>query len=256
MSWRRVRISPAMGVALAALVLAASGGAYAASKTSTGRIKACVHRRGGGLYIAHKCARRDRQLVWNVRGLTGAAGQPGPAGPDTGAAGGGLTGSYPNPQIAPGAVGSSQFASLPGAAIYSATTQSLPNGITAIAFTNTEWDTGGMSDLAKSELVIHSPGTYLVQANVDLLYTQNAAAQLEAAITQNGNAIALAKKAATGSGGNDETVSPSGIVRLAAGDVLGLTVNQNTGAAVSSLSVKGNSGAPLAPLLEAQWLGP
>jgi len=78
-----------MGVALVALVLAASGGAYAAVKSSSSTISACVHHTGGGLYVAHKCARRDARLRWDVTGppgsqgtqgimgLQGPAGQPG-----------------------------------------------------------------------------------------------------------------------------------------------------------------------------------
>ena len=81
-----------MGVALVALVVAASGGAYAAVKSSPSIISACVHHKGGGLYVAHKCARHDARLRWDVTGppgrqgaqgvmgLQGAAGQPGGAG--------------------------------------------------------------------------------------------------------------------------------------------------------------------------------
>ena len=78
-----------MGVALVALVVAASGGAYAAVKNSPPTISACVHHKGGELYVAHKCARHDKRLRWDVTGprgiqgeqgvmgLQGAAGQPG-----------------------------------------------------------------------------------------------------------------------------------------------------------------------------------
>jgi hypothetical protein len=70
-----------MGVALAALVLAASGVGYAAGETSSGTIVACVHRSGGGLYIAKsKCAHRDRELSWNAVGPQGAAGLAGAPG--------------------------------------------------------------------------------------------------------------------------------------------------------------------------------
>ena len=78
-----------MGVALVALVVAASGGAYAAVRSSPSIISACVHHKGGGLYVAHKCARHDGRLRWDVTGppgrqgaqgvmgLQGPAGQPG-----------------------------------------------------------------------------------------------------------------------------------------------------------------------------------
>jgi len=53
---RSVHLTPAMGVALAALFVAASGGAYAAVTSSSGAIVACVHHKGGGLYVARTCA--------------------------------------------------------------------------------------------------------------------------------------------------------------------------------------------------------
>jgi hypothetical protein len=84
-----------MGVSLAALIVAASGGAYAAATGSSGAIVACAHQNGGGLYIARKCARHDKGLKWSVTGPQGPAGRDGAIGPaglagprgDTGAPG-------------------------------------------------------------------------------------------------------------------------------------------------------------------------
>jgi hypothetical protein len=60
---KRISLSPSMGVALLALVLAASGGVYASASGSPSVIVACVHHKGGGLYIAAKCAPRDRHVT-------------------------------------------------------------------------------------------------------------------------------------------------------------------------------------------------
>jgi hypothetical protein len=83
-----------MGVALAALVVAVCGGAYAAtSGSSGGTIRACVRRKGGTLYVARRCTHRDKRLTWSIEGprgsagargaagRAGAAGPPGPSGP-------------------------------------------------------------------------------------------------------------------------------------------------------------------------------
>jgi hypothetical protein len=77
---KRLHISPALGVALAALVLAASGVSYAAVTRSAGTISGCVHHKGGGLYVAAKCARHDRRLTWSVTGVAGSQGRAGAAG--------------------------------------------------------------------------------------------------------------------------------------------------------------------------------
>jgi hypothetical protein len=52
---RWLRVNPALGVAFLALVVAVSGGAYAAS-TPSHEVVACVAHSGGRLYVARKCS--------------------------------------------------------------------------------------------------------------------------------------------------------------------------------------------------------
>jgi hypothetical protein len=78
---RRLHLTPATGVALAALTVAVSGGAYAAATGSPRAIVACVHHQGGGLYVARRCGRKDRSLKWSVTGPAGPAGATGVTGP-------------------------------------------------------------------------------------------------------------------------------------------------------------------------------
>jgi hypothetical protein len=72
----RHRPSPATVIALAALVVAAAGVAYAAIPDSTGTIHACYQKRSGDLRVvesADDCRSRERALAWNQQGPAGAA---------------------------------------------------------------------------------------------------------------------------------------------------------------------------------------
>jgi hypothetical protein len=101
--------SPAIAVALVALLAASGGWAIAASSKSS-VIRACANKKTGALRLASKCRHSERSVSWNQAGLpgrqgpTGAQGSPGQNGTNatvTGvAAGGVLTGTYPNPRLA------------------------------------------------------------------------------------------------------------------------------------------------------------
>ena len=75
----QARSAPATALGILALIVAGAGGAYAAG-TSAQKITVCVHRHGGTLYRARRCARRDSKLSWNARGQQGATGATGNAG--------------------------------------------------------------------------------------------------------------------------------------------------------------------------------
>jgi hypothetical protein len=78
--------SPALAVALAALLAASTGWAVAATSTSP-VIRACANKKTGALRLASKCRRNERRVNWNVhgpvglQGLRGTAGQSGLQGP-------------------------------------------------------------------------------------------------------------------------------------------------------------------------------
>jgi Collagen triple helix repeat (20 copies) len=92
---RRLVPSPALGVALVALLLSFGGFAYA-STSGDAVIRACANKKSGALRIANRCKRSERHVTWNttgpsghvgargsagLRGSTGARGETGPVGP-------------------------------------------------------------------------------------------------------------------------------------------------------------------------------
>lgn len=108
----RSRLTYSNAVATLALFVALGGGAYgatAALSSAHGQLRLCVAR-GGTLRVTSgkHCRKHQRLVVINKRGPKGAAGAPGVPGTNASLAGvpagGDLTGSYPSPAIAPGAV--------------------------------------------------------------------------------------------------------------------------------------------------------
>jgi hypothetical protein len=69
-------------LAVSSLAAAAAGAAFAAdSRSASNVVSACVHVRGGVLYVARKCAGHDRRVTWGATGPVGAPGAPGAIGP-------------------------------------------------------------------------------------------------------------------------------------------------------------------------------
>jgi hypothetical protein len=67
---------------LGIVMVALAGAAFAlGSSLTSGRITVCVSQKGGALYRAKSCAKRDTKLSWNARGVAGPRGATGAAGP-------------------------------------------------------------------------------------------------------------------------------------------------------------------------------
>jgi Collagen triple helix repeat (20 copies) len=151
-SWmKRSHPTPSMGVALIALVIATSGGAYGAGRVSSPTISACVHHSGGGLYTAHRCARGDISLTWNVTGPRGPSGDAGVRG---------ATGSQ-GPAGAQGTTGPQGAIDPPGATGPSDALSGHKDGPAPV--------TGTLSTIVS--LPIPRPGSYVIFAKAELFDT-------------------------------------------------------------------------------------
>jgi hypothetical protein len=213
-------------MAFLALVFAMGGFAVAANESATStKIRACYSKKSGALRVVKgnkRCRRTERSLKWNKRGpagargpagpigaagstgaagtdgQAGATGPQGPAGSDAqfngAAAGGALTGAFPNPGLAADSVGAAQLASsaigygdlgLQSALLASssnntspkAVTAPCPSGTTVIGGTAFVTEAGNVTPLhvalSYSGITGFSNGWHAAAFNTDNAYTGN-----------------------------------------------------------------------------------
>lgn len=203
-------------------------------------------------------------------------GERGPAGPATGPAGGALTGNYPNPGIANGAVGPDQIGEIPTVRLVrgSGTTFSIPDITVA---TNAErvlpWPapTGGANDrsydiggffnpatapagctgeteAADKCIVFPRTGTYVISAGVR--WASNATGRRSVRIHGGGGRIAVSSTTPTVGGDTQTLQSVTTVDRFNAGQFAYVSAEQSSGAPLAV------AGSLQQVYFAATWLGP
>lgn len=221
---------------LLALFLALNGPALAADPARAARALITGKQIKDGSIQAKDLSKKARITLrgrTGPRGPAGAQGVQGPPGPIEGVtAGGHLTGTYPNPQIAPGIVGVPELDAIPAVRIVGSAT-SVPNDV----ITTVNWGTGQtyetegtMFDPAEgTKLVAPVTGIYLAHASIGFNGDADGVRTVAIAINGSNSNPACFDRRISASPTLATFVNASCPVLLTAGQFVTATVTQTSG---------------------------
>lgn len=175
-----------------------------------------------------------------------------------GSAGGDLNGSFPNPRIAVGAVGTEEIATaIPAARVTHDEEQNVEDGgslAKTLSFDIERYDTAGLHSAAQpTRLVAPVAGVYVVTAHVE--WSDVETGKRELAFVRNGNTV-IATERVSASIYSNEVQELTTQVLLAAGNYVEARVAQTSGDDVPVLQFAGANTLEVSPEFAMTWLAP
>jgi hypothetical protein len=253
--------SPATVIACIALFAALGGAGYAASKllpknsVGTKQLKknavTSAKVKNGSLLAKDFKAGQLPAGPQGPKGDTGPQGPKGDTGPATGSAGGDLTGSYPNPTIANGAVTPAKQGAIPHVELFTTNAQTFATGSAEpVVWENELEDEFGMHN-GIDNTIVTAPidGVYAISASVAWA-TQPAGIRIVELLAGSPLNRRISSAQADPVQNSQTIMNVAGTTRLAAGNTVSVSAYQNSLNPVDVLSL-GNS-----TRLQMTWVGP